>query len=305
MSSSNVEEIYEKACHCNEKIIMDKCEQHIYNNLESLVQNKSLSNLSKSCLEKIIETKTKNAYESDFHILKLICQWHKMKNRNFIEQHLVKMINFDNFSSDQLEDFLKWEYSEIIGIDLRERLIQNLKTKVSLQLIAHNMLVSGSADKTVKIWNMDTGECVINITGHTHYVYSLQSLPNNRLASGSGDRTIKIWNLDTGQCVKSITGHTNIIYSLQLLANNRLASGSGDLTIKIWNLETGVCVKTLKGHTDFVWSLRSLTNNTLASGSEDKTVKIWNTDTGECVKTITGHTNGVLSLKLLTIPKLV
>ena len=50
-------------------------------------------------------------------------------------------------------------------------------------------------DKTIKIWDTDTGSLIKTLTGHTDRVFSLAVLPNGFLASGSHDNTIKIWNI--------------------------------------------------------------------------------------------------------------
>ena len=66
------------------------------------------------------------------------------------------------------------------------------------KLLANNKQVSGSWDNSIKIWNVDYGECIRTLTGHSKCVRSLQLLANNQLASGSFDKTIKIWNVETG-----------------------------------------------------------------------------------------------------------
>ncbi|MCU0516728.1 MAG: hypothetical protein MUC60_07630 [Oscillatoria sp. Prado101] len=57
-------------------------------------------------------------------------------------------------------------------------------------------LVSGSNDKTIKIWNLDTGTLQNTLTGHTDTVYSVAISPDGKtLVSGSNDHTIKIWRM--------------------------------------------------------------------------------------------------------------
>lgn len=62
-------------------------------------------------------------------------------------------------------------------------------------------LVSGSYDKTVKIWNLTTLECVTTLEGHTYLVNTVCfSNDGTRVASGSNDTTCKIWNLKSATC---------------------------------------------------------------------------------------------------------
>ena len=86
-----------------------------------------------------------------------------------------------------------------------------------MQILADNKLASGSLDNTIKIWNLETGECIRTLAGHSMAVVSLQLLENNKLASGSEDKSIRIWNVDTGECISTLSG-SNEVLSLQLLA---------------------------------------------------------------------------------------
>ncbi len=71
-------------------------------------------------------------------------------------------------------------------------------------------LVSGSVDKTIKIWNLDTGTLQKTLTGHTEVFMSVAISPDGKtLVSGSSDATIKIWNLDTGTLQNTLTGHND------------------------------------------------------------------------------------------------
>jgi WD40 repeat protein len=169
----------------------------------------------------------------------------------------------------------------------------------SLALLPDGTLASGSWDKTIKIWNPSTGDCLRTLAGHAYHVYSLAFLPNGTLASGSQDYTIKIWNPSTGDCLRTLSGHSYGVSSLAVLPDGTLASGSDDNTIKIWNPSTGDCLRTLFGHSDCVYSLAFLPDGTLASGSWDKTIKIWNPSTEACLRTLAGHSKGVRSLAVL------
>lgn len=94
----------------------------------------------------------------------------------------------------------------------------------SLLSLPNGDLASASADKKIRIWNLNSGECKIILTGHIEYVCSLALLPNGDLASGSNDGTIKIWNTTNGT-VKMALQSCDSIVSLATLKNGQLAAG--------------------------------------------------------------------------------
>ncbi|MCF4968573.1 trypsin-like peptidase domain-containing protein [Nostoc sp. CMAA1605] len=163
-------------------------------------------------------------------------------------------------------------------------------------------LASGSDDKTIKIWNIATGQEIRTLNGHSYAVISVAISPDGRtLASGgAGDKTIKIWNIATGQEIRTLNGHSRSVFSVAISPDGRtLASGSVDNTIKIWNIATGQEIRTLNGHSDSVYSVAiSPDGRTLASGSDDNTIKIWNIATGQEIRTLNGHSNLVTSVAI-------
>jgi WD40 repeat protein len=161
------------------------------------------------------------------------------------------------------------------------------------------LLASGSADKTVKLWNTGTGEHLLTLTGHTDDVNCVAFSPDGRVLASAGlDRTVKLWQVSVGKLLLTLTGHSDWVLSVAI--NPRfplLASGSWDKTVKLWHLATGKLLHTLIGHSGGVRSVAfSPDGQTLASGSWDKTVKLWQLGTGKLLHTLTGHTEPVSSV---------
>ncbi|KAI8338308.1 quinon protein alcohol dehydrogenase-like superfamily [Choanephora cucurbitarum] len=156
---------------------------------------------------------------------------------------------------------------------------------------ASNVLMTGSYDKSVRIWNLETGELIRTLTGHTRCVRALQ-FDEAKLVTGSMDHTLKIWNWQTGQCIRTLEGHTGGVLSLHF--NSRLmASGSTDHTIRVWNFSAGECC-TLTGHTEWVNSVRFCQEGTvLISSSDDSTICIWDVQKRTCLRSLKGHVGQV------------
>ena len=164
------------------------------------------------------------------------------------------------------------------------------------------LLASSSGDKTIKLWQLKSGELLRAFPGaHSDTIWSIGISQNGQtLVSGSGDKTVKIWNLNTGELLQTLVGHTNTVSSVAISQDGQtVVSGSGDKTVKIWNLNTGKLLRTLVGHTDAVRSVAvSSDGKIIASGSADKTVKIWNLNTGQLLHTLTGHTGNIISVAI-------
>ena len=121
------------------------------------------------------------------------------------------------------------------------------------------ILITGSYDRTVRVWNLDKGTQIHCLEGHTSAIRSLQ-FDEVKLVTGSMDCTIRIWNWRMGTCLRVLEGHTEGVVCVNFDADV-LASGSVDTTIKIWDFRNGGMF-TLRGHTDWVncvqlWDSRS------------------------------------------------
>ncbi|XP_045164454.1 uncharacterized protein LOC123528643 [Mercenaria mercenaria] len=162
-------------------------------------------------------------------------------------------------------------------------------------------IVSGSSDKTIKVWNIRTNAqwSVQTLVGHSGTVRCLH-LEGNRLVSGSTDCMIKVWDLSTQEswssiaCKVTMTGHSDTVRCLQV-DDMKVISGSYDKTLKIWDLPTGRCKMTLRGHQAAVLCVH-FNDTKVVSGSCDKTIKVWNYH-GACMMTLSGHQDAVTCLQ--------
>ena len=157
-------------------------------------------------------------------------------------------------------------------------------------------VISGSDDKTLKVWNLETGEEIFTLIGHRNSqhgsINTLAVTPNSKqVISGSLDDTLKVWDLETRKELFTLTGHRKPVNAVAVTPNGKqVISGSDDKTLKVWDLETGEELFTLFGHLDEVNAVAVTPNGKqVISGSDDKTLKVWDLETGEELFTLFGH----------------
>lgn len=116
-------------------------------------------------------------------------------------------------------------------------------------------LLSGSADRTIRQWDMTTGHCTQTLdvlfanqearahNPHVPFIGALQSF-SVALASGTADGVVRLWDLRSGEVTRALTGHTDAVTALQF-DDQCLVTGSMDRSIKIWDLRMGRIVENL------------------------------------------------------------
>ncbi|KAG8730385.1 hypothetical protein FRC10_002753 [Ceratobasidium sp. 414] len=158
-------------------------------------------------------------------------------------------------------------------------------------------IVSGSYDKTIRIWDAQTGQPLGQpLQGHTWFVTSVAYSPDGAyIASGSHDKTVRIWDAHTGQSIcQPLRGHTWFITSVAYSPDGAyIVSGSDDKTIRMWDARTGQAIgPPLHGHTESVSSVAySPDGASVLSGSHDNTVRIWDAQSSVVKESTPGFEN--------------
>jgi WD40 repeat protein len=156
-------------------------------------------------------------------------------------------------------------------------------------------LASASYD-TVRLLDARTGQPLLEFKGHTDSVTSAAFSPDGtQLATASHDGTARLWNARTGQPLLELQGHTGWVTGVAFSPDGtRLATASNDKTARVWNAHTGQLLLELRGHTDSVTSAAFSTDGTrLATASCDRTVRVWDARTGQQLRQLQGHTGWV------------
>jgi WD40 repeat protein len=112
-------------------------------------------------------------------------------------------------------------------------------------------ILSASFDRTIKEWDVESGQCLKTFTGHEEMVRSAcYRGDGKKILSASEDKFIKEWDVESGQCLKTFTGHKSFVSSAHYSEDGKKilsASWSLDNIIKEWDVESGQCLKTYKG----------------------------------------------------------
>lgn len=98
-----------------------------------------------------------------------------------------------------------------------------------------NIIISGSYDHTVRVWDLQTQRERFVLRGHTDRIYStVYDVKRQRCISASMDSTIRIWDLITGKCIKVLNDHTSLV-GLLGLTKDYMISAAADGTLRGWN----------------------------------------------------------------------
>jgi WD40 repeat protein len=161
---------------------------------------------------------------------------------------------------------------------------------------------SGSADKTVRLWDTSARRALTVMSNHSGYTSSVTSIATSpdghTFASGGIDQSIQLWDFRSGKSKRLLLGHTDQVLAVAFdPSGDYLISGSGDRTVKLWDLSIGKAILTLSSHTDTVNTVAvSPDGKLIASGSEDRTIILWDMAKGTRIRTLRGHQGSVQTI---------
>jgi WD40 repeat protein len=193
------------------------------------------------------------------------------------------------------------------------------------------LLATGSQeDRSVRIWDADSGEMLVTLTGHTANVVTVAwghgADGQLLLASGSNDGTARIWNPETGECLHRLAaparsggshaqlGYVTVAWGYSAEGRSLLATGcTRDAIVGIWDPGTGELLRALDASSGYdlrsegvysvSWGYGLSGELTLASASaEDNTVQLWDPDSGAQLQVLTGHRDAVRATAWATRP---
>lgn len=157
-------------------------------------------------------------------------------------------------------------------------------------------VLTGSFDKTVKLWETATGKEIKTFagpSGHQNLVLSVAYSPDGRLLASSGaDNTAKLWDASKAGADPPLKNlpHANLVDTVAFNpVGTQLATGSHDGTVRIWDVEKGQQVRQIAAHTlpmmtQIYCVAWSPDGKQVISASYDHSLKLWDAATGTLVR---------------------
>jgi WD40 repeat protein len=142
------------------------------------------------------------------------------------------------------------------------------------------------ADPKVHIWDVETGKCLYELTGHRGPVAALGwTVDQQWIASGAFDHSIRLWDVRSGECLLILEGHRPYVRSVDFSqSREQLLSGGGDGVVRLWALPTGKPLQVFEGHTDGVYhAVFDASQSRVLTGGRDRTIRLWDISTGRCL----------------------
>ncbi|KAL3673254.1 hypothetical protein V7S43_000975 [Phytophthora oleae] len=151
-------------------------------------------------------------------------------------------------------------------------------------------LLSGSFDKTCRLWDVKTKSAIGIYRGHVGEVvgavFALGSSSNECFGSYSVDGTSVVWDISTETSRLTLSGHSAEVSCLAFdsIDTKLIATGSCDSTVRLWDTRYGGCFRCIEYHDADISSVSfDYKANTLLSSSSDGTCKLWDARTGKCL----------------------
>uniref|UniRef100_A0A6N2LBP0 WDR5-like beta-propeller domain-containing protein n=1 Tax=Salix viminalis TaxID=40686 RepID=A0A6N2LBP0_SALVM len=166
-----------------------------------------------------------------------------------------------------------------------------------------SMIVSGSFDETVRIWDVKSGKCLKVLPAHSDPVTCVDfNRDGSLIVSSSYDGLCRIWDAGTGHCIKTLIDDENPPVSFVKFSPNGkfILVGTLDNNLRLWNFSTGKFLKTYTGHANTKYCISSafsITNGMyIVGGSEDNCIYLWELQSRKVVQKLEGHSDTVISV---------
>lgn len=148
-------------------------------------------------------------------------------------------------------------------------------------------ILSGAADKFVKIHDVATGKLVRSFEGHTNHVLDVTWRADmKQVASAGADNAIKVWSVETGEQQRTIGGYAKQVTAIQYMGRgNNFVSCGGDKTVRFHTADNGNNFRNFAGAVDFMFvAAGSERESVVVAGGQDGVLRVWNGANGQVLR---------------------
>jgi len=158
-------------------------------------------------------------------------------------------------------------------------------------------VLTGSGDKTARLWDARTGQELLQFIGHTDLVDGVAFSPDGKyVLTNSVDGTARLWDVRTGHELRQFIGHSGSVDAAAFSPDGKyvFTASMTDKTARLWDAQTGQELHQFVGHTDGIWVIAvSPDGKQLLTGSTDKTARLWDVQSGQQLHIFAGHTREI------------
>ncbi|QDS91577.1 Chromosome partition protein Smc [Roseimaritima multifibrata] len=147
-------------------------------------------------------------------------------------------------------------------------------------------LASSSADRTIGLTDVASGQTTRRLEGHSHHVLSVAWQDSGSvIASAGADQAVKIWNAETGETSRTVSGFAKEMTAIRFVeATDQLVAASGSGEVRLVNSTNGAKVRSYDASKDFLFAIAVTPDGKqLIAGGESGVVRIWNVADGKLI----------------------
>ncbi|XP_020597009.1 autophagy-related protein 16 [Phalaenopsis equestris] len=162
-----------------------------------------------------------------------------------------------------------------------------------------NRLITGGQDRTVKVWDANTGTLTNTFRGSIGSILDIAITHDNKFVIGaSSSNNLCVWESSSGRIRHTLTGHTDKVCSVDAMrySGRNAVSAAYDHTIKVWDLQKGYCSQTIISMSNCNAVAYSSDGLTICSGHVDGNLRLWDSQSGKLISEVAAHSQAVTSV---------
>ena len=240
---------------------------------------------------------SKKAYEmanepKELYIIDEAAHFDFYGNEKYINMAIDKLIEFFNkyLKNINIIDFNSLDRNNNLKKYKNTKTLEGHTEKVvSLIQLSSGNLATGSNDCSVRIWDIEKGECICSFSEKGKVLCLLEFEPN-KILTGTTDNNIGLWDINNPtKSLYNFNKHELWVNGLVKCNEKTFATCSNDQNIYIWDYNNRKCIGELSGHNDCILCLIKLNDGNLCSAGADMTIKIWDWQKKSCILDLKCH----------------